>query len=147
MARIRRDLAGIVVWPFGFPGAAAEFRSAERLCTLDSVWLKDLPTIVIASAIVHEATHARLRNIRLTSENIARIEGICLGQEIAFARRVPNAQKFVSHLEARMASASPADYTEAAYFERGLVSVERDGPPRPVVAVLRMLARRHFGER
>jgi hypothetical protein len=50
-------------------------------------------------AIVHEATHARLRHcgIQTTEANEGRVEALCVRQEIAFAHRLPGSAAFIQH--------------------------------------------------
>jgi hypothetical protein len=61
---------------------------------LDERFVADPATSVerIASAIVHEATHARLERygIGYDEDRRARIEAICFRRELAFAARLPD---------------------------------------------------------
>lgn len=141
MARIQRDVAAILVWPFVSAGGVAEFHAAERVCALHSGDIKDKPAALGALSIVHEATHARLAHIPVTWDNLARIEGICFAQELAFAKRIPHGEALVQCVEGRIASLVPADFTREARIVNGLAALERDGVSRPVLAVLRFFGR------
>lgn len=66
---------------------------------VDAPLLERRQSIEIAMAIVHEATHARLRHcgIQTTEANQARIEALCVKEEIAFATRVPHSSRYIAH--------------------------------------------------
>jgi len=142
MRRIQRDLSAILVWPLVSPGAGAEYHPTERVCALYSKDIKDKHSALVALSIVHEATHARLAAIAVTWENIARIEAICLRQELAFAERLPGGERLVAHLAEKLAAFSSGAYTRGAQNERHLAALEREGAPGSVLSLLRYLARR-----
>lgn len=58
----------------------------------------------LALAIVHEATHARLRcrGVQTTASNVARVERICVEQEMAFARLLPDSATLVEWAEGKL---------------------------------------------
>ena len=91
-SRIIRDLERI--WIFLLPDGLAEYKHSLRACVLDERFVAHSATSVqrIASAIVHEATHARLERygIRYDEDQRARIEAICFRRELAFAVRLPD---------------------------------------------------------
>jgi hypothetical protein len=84
-SRIIRDLERI--WIFLLPDGLAEYNHSLRACVLDERFVADSATSVerIASAIVHEATHARLERygIGYDEDQRARIEAICFRRELA----------------------------------------------------------------
>src|ERR1044071_5568271 len=88
--RIRRDLRGVLV--MGASGRG-EYHQTSRLCILDSAYVEseraDPP--LLASTIVHEATHARLgrAGIGYDPSIRARVEHACIRAELAFASRLP----------------------------------------------------------
>ncbi|MBR0869792.1 hypothetical protein JQ633_05445 [Bradyrhizobium tropiciagri] len=91
-SRITRDLERI--WIYLLPDGLAEYKRALKACVLDERFVANSATSVerIASAIVHEATHARLERygIGYDEEQRARIEAICFRRERAFAVRLPD---------------------------------------------------------
>jgi hypothetical protein len=91
-SRIVRDLERI--WIYLLPGGLAEYKHRLRACLLDDRFVANPATSVerIASAIVHEATHARLERygVRYDESQRARIEAICFRRELAFAVRLPD---------------------------------------------------------
>jgi hypothetical protein len=90
--RIVEDLQRI--WIFLVPDGLAAYRHSLRACVLDERFVADAATDVkrIASAIVHEATHARLERYGILYEEAKRvkIETICLRRELAFAVCLPD---------------------------------------------------------
>jgi hypothetical protein len=91
-SRTIRDLE--CIWIFLLPDGLAEYKHSLRACVLDERFVADPATSVerIASAIVHEATHARLERygIGYDEDRRARIEAICFRRELAFAARLPD---------------------------------------------------------
>jgi hypothetical protein len=59
-----------------------------------------------ALAIVHEATHARLRRrgIVTTRENQERIERLCVAQEVSFAARLPDPETLSSEAMGKLST-------------------------------------------
>ena len=89
-ARITRHLRRI--WVNIVPAYDACYRHALNACVFDERFVVSKETTVerIAEVIIHEATHARLedRGISYDEKLRHRIEAICLGRELAFARRL-----------------------------------------------------------
>jgi hypothetical protein len=102
----------------------AEYRHSLKACVLDERFVADPATGVerIASAIVHEATHARLERygIEYDEDQRARIEAICFRRELAFARRLPDSaglqQEIARYLD--WYSANPNYFRDAHAIER-----------------------------
>lgn len=94
-SRIIRDLER--VWIYLLPGGLAAYKHSLKACLLDERFIADSATSVerIASAIVHEATHARLERcgIAYNEDQRARIEAICFRRELALAVRLPDSAK------------------------------------------------------
>jgi hypothetical protein len=93
--RIRRYLRLIALVERG----GEVYDHALRTYIVDVGILKQRHTEEVAMAIVHEATHARLRHcgIQTTERNHARIEELCVKEEIAFASRLPGGAPFIEH--------------------------------------------------
>jgi hypothetical protein len=92
--RLIRDLDR--VWVMRLAGTSARFEPKLYACILDQVFLSaDSSTReIIAAAIVHEATHARLwrAGIRYDQAIRRRVETACVRRELAFAGKLPNGQ-------------------------------------------------------
>jgi hypothetical protein len=121
-SRIIRDLQRI--WIFLIPDGLAAYRRSLKACVLDERFVADAATNLqqIASAIVHEATHARLERYGIEYEEAARarIEAICSRRELAFARCLPDSvqlkEDIVSYLDVYPSS---RDYfSDARLLER-----------------------------
>jgi hypothetical protein len=74
-----------------FLGAAGYWYGWPKAITFHHAVLIEQPVVWIASALIHEGTHARLRRVGIhsTSFNRARIERRCVREEIAFLRNLP----------------------------------------------------------
>ena len=93
--RLRRDLDRI--WTRLLSGSHAQYRVAFKSCELDERFVLDDTTRPedIASAIVHEAAHARLicRGIGYEAEIRVRVEAVCIRREVAFAAKLPDGEQ------------------------------------------------------
>jgi hypothetical protein len=100
-ARIKRDLKRLALVARG----GEVYDHGLRTYSVDLEVLERRSTEEVALAIVHEATHARLwnLNIKTTRDNEARIEALCVAQEIEFASHLPNAAALIEHAEAKLA--------------------------------------------
>jgi len=93
--RLRKDLTRI--WVRLVPGALARYVPVLETCEVDErfVLAETSSPELIAAAIVHEATHARLwrRGIGYDEGLRARVEAACFRRELAFAAKLPNAER------------------------------------------------------
>jgi len=95
------------IWISVLTHIGAKYNRSLKACVFDVRFLADpkASTKVIASAIVHEATHARLERcgISYDEDRRVRIEAICLRRELALAARLPDSaelQQLISeHLD------------------------------------------------
>lgn len=115
-------------------GAAGEFWPHLSAIVLDTEHVRHQTTQSVALTLVHEAVHARLwkNNIRRGYDE-ARVELICLWEEIAFAQRLPHSERLISGVHAKMTSgwwSGPRRTWQAARRLRDL------GIPRPVRRIL-----------
>ena len=101
--RLQRDVTRIFVTHYG--GAAGSYWSDLNACLLD--W-SDLGGNLHSAAmtLVHEATHARLEKagIPYCDRLRERIERLCIREEIAFARQLPNSDELVEEAQHAMSS-------------------------------------------
>jgi hypothetical protein len=90
--RLKVDLSRI--WVRILPSAVGSYNRTLRACELDDRFIQSEATTLeeIATAIVHEATHARLMawGIGYDEGERARVEAVCIRRELAFAKRLPD---------------------------------------------------------
>ncbi len=117
--RVIRDLDR--VWVRLLTTGAAQFDPSLRACLLDErfVLAETTDPVLIATMIVHEATHARLWRcgIRYDEDQRQRVEAICFRRELAFARRLPNGQSAREAAKDALAI-SPSYWTNVASQDR-----------------------------
>ena len=72
---------------------------------------------LIASVIVHEATHARLMRcgIGYEEELRARVEKVCLRRELAFAAKLPNGEQIRAQTDPELGYLPPSYWTNEAF--------------------------------
>lgn len=102
--RARQDLKWIVL---SIAKSAAEYVPAASICIIDVEYVRDSEPLIIASSIVHEATHARIDNAGISydsSRKRARIERRCVREEISFIRLQNGSEELVKRLESGMAN-------------------------------------------
>lgn len=99
--RATQDLSRIVLT---HARAAAKYVPSASACFVDVAYTRCQTPEVIASAIVHEATHARLwkAGIRYESWRRARIERRCIREELAFLACTRDTQGLIEVLQARL---------------------------------------------
>ncbi|MGH7426893.1 MAG: hypothetical protein ACREJ4_00755 [Candidatus Methylomirabilaceae bacterium] len=85
LARIRRDIARILV----VPGGGDFFHAGLQACVIDEASARGYDVPELSLVIVHEAAHARIhrRHIPYEDSARARIEAACVRAEYYFARR------------------------------------------------------------
>jgi hypothetical protein len=114
----------IIIWIFLLPDGLAEYKHSIRACVLDERFVADSATSVerIASAIVHEATHARLERhgVGYAEDQRARIEAICFRRELAFALRLPDSARLQQDIAGYLDwyPANPDYFRDAPAIER-----------------------------
>jgi hypothetical protein len=127
--RLLRDLSRI--WVRLIPNALANYNRAARACQLDTRFVLDQTVGIpdIASAIIHEATHARLehRGIQYQEAQRHRIESACRRQELRFARRLPHAGELHRQLEEWLETPCDHQFWTNAAFEQRRVEGLVDG--------------------
>ena len=143
--RVRRDIER--VWVRLLPGALARFNRDVCACELDTRFVLDQESTaeIIAAAIVHEATHARLERCGLEydEEKRLRIEAICVRREHAFLAKLPNGEAARSWVDSHTHE-TPGWLTDTAFAERtreGEIEVLRSlGTPEWVVRTVLTVA-------
>jgi hypothetical protein len=99
-SRILKNLDRI--WVSLIPSARAHYDGSLNACVFDERYLllETMTIEAIASAIVHEATHARLERYGVVydEKRRSRIEAICLRRERNFLTRLPHSEPFQSEI-------------------------------------------------
>lgn len=139
--RILKDIE--LIWIRLLPSALALCNDALRACEIDTRFVRDESTTpeMIAAAIVHEATHARLSRCGFAYdlERRQRIEAICVRRELAFAARLPDGDGIRAWTAAHAHESSDA-LTDEAFAQRereGILEVMRHlGTPEWVLRAL-----------
>ena len=115
--RIIRDLKKIWVAPL--IGCAGNLDIPNMICRIDSTYAVDLSLEYLASVIVHEATHARIakRAIPYSEDLRCRIERLCMRQELAFAKTLPDNAVVMASIAQRL-QAAPDTWSNQAMIGR-----------------------------
>ncbi|HST57990.1 MAG TPA: hypothetical protein VLK84_04870 [Longimicrobium sp.] len=94
IGQMRRDFSRIFVRQN--TGVRAQF-DGERNCVLDTFFVAKFAPAQVASSIVHEGVHARLRRggRRVPADLIAWEERLCRKAELGFGLRVPDGEAVV----------------------------------------------------
>lgn len=140
-AQIQRYIKTIFV--FGDPTAYGHWHQELQMCELQENFVRAETTSIaqIASAIVHEATHARLMRLGFGYEEPKRlrIERICFGAERGFARRLPDGEELVKEVEESQAYYGEAHFSDAGRREADLEGLRMLGVPKWIVWLLAKL--------
>ncbi|EHK57937.1 hypothetical protein [Allomesorhizobium alhagi] len=117
--RILKDLDRILVTLL--PGSIGQFSTTNWTCTIDKRFVLRESTTpeLIASVIVHEATHARLnrRSIGYPESLRERIEDLCFYQEWLLGNKLPNGDEVRTQAE-RYLNEPPPDFSDSAMNAR-----------------------------
>jgi hypothetical protein len=121
--RYRRLLGDVrQVFVTTLPASVAQWANSSKACELDErhIISEETTPELVASIIVHEATHARLMRCGIGYEEALRdrVEQVCLRREIAFAARLPTGKGRGQQAEATL-EAMP-DFSDKAMSERNL---------------------------
>jgi hypothetical protein len=102
--RMQRDLAR--VWVYRFAVCRASYSSPSRTCILDSSFVATFPLQAVASSLVHEGVHARIRRFCRTWREGWQVkeERICRKEEARFGRAIPGGTAVVERATTSLAS-------------------------------------------
>lgn len=115
-ARLKADLRGILVHPFA-TSPRARYNRSTGLCELSPSLAISEDIVTIASSIIHEGTHARLRHVRVDDPGRRlRTEHICISQEIAFVEKLPRMSYRADELRSLLSELKLDDYTDEAVW-------------------------------
>ena len=153
LVRLRKDIR--LIWVRRLYGFLGQFNPQLAACELDENYVLRLATTpeILASTIVHEATHAHLakRGVRTTAAARPRIERLCHRAELAFARRLPDPNSVVAKVEAWRTVPddfwSDAARTRRALTARFAAAKELGGPQWLTKGLRRLVAWRRARSR
>jgi hypothetical protein len=108
------------VWVPGRIPSRGSFNSRSEICELDKEFVLAETPELIASVIVHEATHARLRRcgIGYEEEIRPRVEAICVRRELAFTAKLPNGQRAQEWAKQKLSWCNVENLSDSAREER-----------------------------
>jgi hypothetical protein len=128
-----------------FRGSRAHFVRAMSAIVLGPSLIFDESREELAAAIVHEGTHARIDNfVRYSRRNRARIERLCLREEIAFFERLAvagRARQILAHLGRRRAQYDAPLPTRAQRLETARAQLRMNGVPEWLTILVSAVAR------
>ena len=89
LRRMQRDLCKI--WVFRYAVCRGLYDPRTRTCITDTSFVVGFPAEIVASTLVHEATHARIRNVirRWPEGGAEKEERVCRLAELRLARALP----------------------------------------------------------
>lgn len=99
--RVSRYLASVV--SVDLKGSYGWYWHNLRACFLDPSYVLASSPEAIAMTIVHEAAHARIRQLGIATDHTIRprVEALCVRAEIRFARRVPGMNGLIAEAQRR----------------------------------------------
>lgn len=133
--RIAADLERIVITK---ARSAAEYVPAASACFIDAPYVETRSLEVLATAIVHESTHARLGKVRAANrrETRFRVERRCVLEEIAFLQRVGGTQPLIAELTRRL---NEPWWTDHLVFQKRVEQLRGLGVPRWLLRIYESL--------
>ena len=116
--RVIRELQR--VWVRILVSASGLYSAKLGACELDTRFVDWASEELIASIIVHEATHARLVRCGIDYEEKrrVRVERVCIRRQLVFTTKLPNGDEAHKRARESLASLSPETYTNQAFSER-----------------------------
>ncbi len=146
--RLTRDLKRIWATPLHGPHACFYYRLDACVLNPQYVLAETMTPELLASTIVHEATHARLWGIgfRYEEEARPRVEAICVRRELVFSAKLPHGEQVRDRAEkALMSLRSPTFLSNAAFAKSrddyAVEELRRMGVPSWVIRSVFVLRR------
>lgn len=145
--RLRHDLERICAAPITYPIAC--YVSRLRACEINPRYVLAEATTneLIASTIVHEATHARLmsRGIGYAEDIRARVEAVCIRRQLAFSRKLSSGQQACEHAKRQLLHCDSSTFMSASLSkladDQGVIELRALGVPEALIKAV-FLARR-----
>jgi hypothetical protein len=133
--RIKRDIP--LIWIVPTKPSRAVWNNRLKACILDRdfVYSEINTPGDIASTIVHEATHARLRNLGIGYDEKVRkrVEDVCIRAQLRFTQKLPDGARAFEH--AKLCLNLPEDFwTDDARNKRRMEALQNiKGAPKWLV--------------
>lgn len=138
--RLTRDLKRIWVTPLHGPSACFYYRLDACVLNPRYVLAETMTPELLASTIVHEATHARLwgMGFRYEEEVRPRVEAICVRRELVFCTKLPHGEQVRDRAEQALTSyCSPTSLSNAVFAKSwddyAIEELRRMGAPSWVI--------------
>jgi hypothetical protein len=110
LTELRERFKSVLIW-YGPAPANGSYLHSQRLCELNCEYVEkaEIEPTRVAMTLVHELTHARLMETADPKRpmSIPQAEWLCIGSEVAFAKKLPDAEHLVS-VRTNSESPSPA---------------------------------------
>lgn len=134
--RLREGIPRILIVDRALP----HYQPGLAACVLPKSQVCDGTTLDLALALVHEATHARIRRgrgrwIHQAGSAANRAEMACARRELRFAKLLPDETSHVTAIQHRIAQMRPDDFKYSDMVERRL---RREGMPWYAIALRRI---------
>ena len=138
LALIKRDVS--LIWVFEARLNHAVWNEKMKACILDRTYVlsEEASSVLIASTIVHEATHARLSRRRIGYDQAIRkrVEDICHKATVRFAKKLPDGSIILERAKCYLNLPSNF-YSSEAREDRELVWLrETDALPKWLVRLI-----------
>jgi hypothetical protein len=134
LARMQRQMPRILLVPQG----GEFFDPGVRTYVMDRQVMRSRSPEEVALAIVHESTHARLRRLSLRPYpgDPARIEALCVREEVAFAELLPDADRLVEYARDKLQRPWWGEQQRTERYEHYMTGI---GVPKWIVSIRRRL--------
>jgi hypothetical protein len=108
--------------------SAAEYVSRASACFIDAEYVDTRSPEVLASAIAHEATHARLSRAGISNRPLLRprVERRCVLEEVSFLSRIEGSEPLIASLIKRL---DEPWWSDEQLFQRRVEQLTRLGVP------------------
>jgi hypothetical protein len=149
LTELRERFDQVLIW-YGPAPANGSYLHSQRLCELNCEYVEkaEIEPARVAMTLVHELTHARLMGTADPTRpmSVPQAEWLCIGSEVAFAKRLPGAEHLVSAAQRRM-ERRPQFYSPEAHAERTLENLRALSPPGWLMRLAERMYERRFGRR
>jgi hypothetical protein len=141
--RVRASLKGILI--FGIDSTRASYNSDTGICELRQNFMlaPDTTAVAVACVVVHEATHGRLCQLGIPSDESLRyrVEMVCVKASLLTMRRIPGAEAEVDRCR-RQLTIDPEYFSNESFTQRAAGELRKFGAPEWLVRCLIWFRRR-----
>jgi hypothetical protein len=141
--RVRASLKGILI--FGIDSTRASYNSDTGICELRQKFMlaPDTTALAVACVVVHEATHGRLFQLGIPSDESLRyrVEMVCIKASLLTMQRIPGAEVEVDRCR-RQLTIDPGYFSNESRTQRAAGELRKFGAPEWLVRHLIWFRRR-----